>query len=614
MDEPVVGKPHKIRRRAVLQGLGLMAGLGALSVGSASARESAHAALPDIDPLRPLQLPSPRLEPFREALVFPPKLAGSDLELRAASSMHRFHPDLAPSPSLGYGGMDYLGPTIEAHVEQSLTLRYANDITTHPLAADVDSRLHGLSDNDRTQVPTSLHLHGGVTAPQYDGNPELIQRPGEGLVHEFGNAPGNGNPSGSGNHWYHDHAMGMTRLNVYAGLAGMYLLRDNYDTGTAGNPLGLPSGEFELPLILQDKVFTSDGRQSVRSTWTTPQGAWDPATPGDVGVVNGVVWPRIEVARGLYRLRVLNAASYSVWNLYFGNRMRFWVIGSESGLLAASAPTDHVRLSPGERVDLLVDFGLLEPGTSVELRNDEPVPLAVAQRGTQVMPLFARFDVSSAKGFTGSVPQQLSSAAPPPPAVPDVVRNLTIMQLSRPSSYPSITMSLNNLRYTDSDIELPRQGTVEQWNLINVTTEPHPIHLHLVTFRVLGRQSINTPAYTAAYPLPDLGTRWTPSADDFVTSPMRAPEVWETGAKDTVIVDANSITRIIVRFPTADELGFDPDATFPRAAVVDPAMKEPAMEHSGHGGGSGDLQGYVWHCHMLDHEDHDMMLRYRLVT
>lgn len=584
---------HKIRRRSFVQGLGLLAGLSALSAGSATARP------PDIDPLRPFQLPSPRLEPFRETLPVLPGISGGNLELRAASSMHRFHPDLPSSPSLGYGGMDYLGPTIEAHVDQLVTVRYANDISAYPLAADVDPGLHGVSDLDRTQVPTSLHLHGGVTAPQFDGHPELIQRPGEGLVHEYTNG------RAAGNLWYHDHAMGMTRLNVYAGLVGMYFLRDDVDTGAAGNSLGLPTGEFELPMILQDKVFTSDGRQSVRSTWLTPQGSWDPATPGDVGVVNGVVWPKVEVARGLYRLRLLNAATYSVWNLHFANRMRFWVIGSEGGLLAAPAPTDHVRLSPGERADLLVDFSMLEPGATVELRNDEPVPLAVAQRGTQVMPVFCRFDVGSAKGFTGSIPQQLNSVAAEP-ASPDVVRNLTIMQLSRPSDYPSITMSLNNLRFTDSDIELPRQGAVEQWNLINITTEPHPIHLHLVAFRVVGRQSLDTAALMQRYPVPDLGVRWTPSAEEFVTSSLRPPEVWETGEKDTVIVDANSITRVIVRFPMADELGFDPDATFARGSMAD---------HSAHGeAGMGDLQGYVWHCHMLDHEDHDMMLRYRVVT
>lgn len=138
---------HKIRRRSFVQGLGLLAGLSALSAGSATARP------PDVDPLRPFQLPSPRLEPFRETLPVLPGISGGNLDLRAASSMHRFHPDLPSSPSLGYGGMDYLGPTIEAHVDQLVTVRYANDISAYPLAADVDPGLHGVSDLDRTQSP-----------------------------------------------------------------------------------------------------------------------------------------------------------------------------------------------------------------------------------------------------------------------------------------------------------------------------------------------------------------------------------------------------------------------------------------------------------------------------
>jgi len=110
--------------------------------------------------------------------------------------------------------------------------------------------------------------------------------------------------------------------------------------------------------------------------------------------------------------------------------------------------------------------------------------------------------------------------------------------------------------------------------------------------------------------VPAVGMRWTPSADPFVLGQNLSPQVWESGFKDTVIADANSITRIIVRFPTGDELGFDPDATF--------GMSAHTMDHSegGHGHmeqSSHPLQGYVWHCHMLDHEDHDMMLRYRLV-
>lgn len=586
-----------VSRRAVVRGLALTAGIGALGVGSARAFPF------DVNPTNPLLFASPPLEPFRERLPSLPALGGSAIELQARSTLHRFHPDLPRSPALAYGGVDYLGPTIEAEVGRQTTVTYRNEIAEHPLAADFDTSLHGVSEHDRTAVPTSMHLHGGSTPPESDGHPELTQRPGQEWVHHF---PNRQDACGL---WYHDHAMGITRLNLYAGLAGMYLLRDRYDTGGVDNALGLPSGEFEIPLILQDKIFTESGRQSVRSYTLTPRGTWDVATPGDTGVVNGKVWPELEVARGLCRLRLLNAASYSVWNLHFGNRMRFWVIGMEGGLLDTPLPIDHVRLAPGERADLLVDFGVMAPGDTVELRNDEPVAVGVAQRGVQVMPRFCRFVVGRARGFTGTVPETLRGGSGQPgmlAAVPSPgrVRNVTVMQRSDPLSTPSITMSLNNLHYSTTDIEKPRQGTVEQWNIVNITQEPHPIHLHLVTFRVLERQALDTDRLTAAHPIPPMGTRWTPNPEPFVFGPPLPPRPWESGFKDTVIADPNSVTRIVVRFPTADELGFDPDAVFGAG------MSGAGGHH--HGAGAAPLQGYVWHCHMLDHEDHDMMLRYRL--
>ncbi|MFZ2178306.1 MAG: multicopper oxidase domain-containing protein [Rhodococcus sp. (in: high G+C Gram-positive bacteria)] len=581
----------RIPRRSFVRGLALTAGLGAVTAGSA-------AAFPfGIDPLRPFVFSSPPLEPFREQLPLLPTIGGTSVDVRASSTMHRFHPDFPASPALGYAGMEYLGPVIEAHVGAGTDLTYGNGIAGHPFAADFDMRLHGVTETDREQVPTSLHLHGGSTPPEFDGHPELVMRPGQGMVHRYPNR------QEACTLWYHDHAMGITRLNVSAGLAGMYLLRDDFDTGLPGNPLGLPSGEFEIPLVLQDKTFTDDGRQSVRSNTLNPQGSWEAATPGDVGVVNGKVWPEMSVARGLYRLRLVNAASFSVWNLFFDNRMRFWVLGAEGGFLNAPAAVDHVRLGPGERVDLLVDFGALAPGTVVELRNDEPIPAQVAERGVRTMPRFCRFLVGSAAGFTGTVPESLrgggrKSGSLPPVAAPQVVRTVSVLQVGEALGQPSPLMTLNNLRYTTDDIELPRQGAVEQWNIVNATPEPHPIHLHLVRFRVVGRQPIDTAALMQAQPLPPVGIRWTPSAEPFVTGPVQPPQPWEWGFKDTVIADANSVTRIVVEFPTADELGFDPDATFGMS--------------SGHHGGH-PLQGYVWHCHMLDHEDHDMMLRYRLV-
>lgn len=149
-------------------------------------------------------------------------------------------------------------------------------------AADIDTSLHGLSESVRTRVPTSLHLHGGVTEPASDGHPEQSSFPGQGHVHHFDNR------QEAAGLCYHDHAMAITRLNVYGGLAGGYLLRDRFDTGRPDNPLGLPPGEFEIPLVLQEKIVRPNGAASMRSTPIVPEGHWEGGAVGDVGLVNGV--------------------------------------------------------------------------------------------------------------------------------------------------------------------------------------------------------------------------------------------------------------------------------------------------------------------------------------
>jgi len=539
---------------------------------------------------------SPRVRPFSDPLQPLPVQSGSAaVVVDATVGARRFHAELGLSPTFGYGGLDYLGPVIEAQSGEVTTLTFRNRLTRHIFANDIDTTLAGVSDADRTTPRTVLHLHGGVTPPAFDGHPDATIVPGQDFVHTL---PHRQEACAL---WYHDHAMGITRLNVYAGLASLYLLRDRWDTGQAGNPLGLPSGEFEVPLVLQEKIFTDDGTQSVRSTPIVPQGSWEGGAVGDVGLVNGTAWPQAEVARGLYRFRIINAASFSVWNLYFSNGMGFWVIGTDGGLLDAPAATTSVQLAPAERIDVLADFAGLQPGDTVDLCNNGPVPGQAATLGEVPMPVFCRFRAASTTGFTAAVPATLRGGtgqpAPLPPLPqPQAVRNLTISQPFELRLPPSI-MLLNNIMFTSPETEMPRQGTVEQWNLIDTTPDPHPIHIHLVTFRILGRQPFDANAYKQRYPQPGVGTKWNPPADEFVTGPMQPPALWEAGWKDTVRVDGNMITRIVVRFPTAAELGFDPDAVFPAPA--------PAM---------GNLQGYVWHCHLLDHEDHDMMLRYRTIA
>ena len=583
---------------------------GASALGLAASATSTGAAIANLSRLPSLKSPlifhSPDVAPFRQELPRLPVLTGPRFDIAATTTTHRFHPDWDPSPAFGYGGRSYLGPIVENHRDVPTRFTIRNQLGTHPFADDIDTTVHGATTDQRTRPNTVLHMHGGETPPSQDGHPHDYLVPGEAYTHTFPNQ------QEAAALWYHDHSMGTTRLNVYAGLASMYLLRDRFDTGRPDNPLGLPAGEYEVPLMLQEKIFRAGGRQSIRSTPIVPQGQWEGGAVGDVGVVNGAVWPQMAVARGLYRFRLINAASYSVLNLHFSNRMLFWIIGSDGGLLNSPARTTEVRLAPAERLDVLVDFSGLASGETVELRNDEAPPGQAAILGEVTMPLFCRFKATSSRGFRGAVPTRLRGgrnqpALLPPVPKPQKVRNVTVLQQTELRIPPAV-MSLNNLGFESDDIEMPKQGTTEQWNIINVTQDPHPIHIHLVMFRILNRQSLNTLGYQLLNPMPPFGKKWAPSPDKYLLGSAVTPPPWEQGRKDTVRTDGNTVTRVIIRWPTADELGFDPDASFMPHGATAASTGHQMPDGSTH---VEPVQGYVWHCHILDHEDHDMMLRFR---
>lgn len=287
------------------------------------------------------------------------------VELTMQESTHLFHSSLSPARTWGYGGARYLGPTIEARRGVSFTLNASNALEAHPLDYAIDTALHGASELDRTLPRASVHLHGGNTEPTSDGGPEDTFRPGQNYPYFYNN------DQEAATLWYHDHALGITRLNVFAGLAGCYFLRDEYDTG-GDNPLGLPSGAYEMPLVIQDRSFNPDG--SLAYPVDEFLGPWVPEFFGDVAVVNGKAFPNCDVERGLYRFRVINGSNARVYNLYLSNGHSMFQIGGDGGLLNAPVALNRLILAPGERADLLVDFSAFAPGTRIVMKNSAPVP------------------------------------------------------------------------------------------------------------------------------------------------------------------------------------------------------------------------------------------------
>lgn len=531
-----------------------------------------------------------QLSKFTEQVPIPSVIdltGGGSFNLAMEGSTHQFHASLPAAPTFGYGGASYLGPTFNVRRGKSISITASNDLGSHPLDFAIDDTLNGALDGDRTAPRVSLHLHGGNTEAKSDGHPLDTFHVGAAKTYYYDN------DQEASTLWYHDHAMGITRLNVMAGLAGFYLMRDERDTGLADNPIGLPSGQYEIPLVIQDRMFAADGSMAYPAG---PLQTWSPEFFGDVPVVNGKAFPNLNLRRGLYRFRLLNGSNARVYVLYLSNGATIYQIGGDGGLLNAPVPLKQLTLAPGERADVLIDFTKVPRGTRVVLKNNAPAPFPNGPRSPQLggvmIPDIMQFTVTASGGFSGKVPSVLRNTPIQRLGQPVRVRNLSLVEIMDPATGNPLMARLNNLMFDTENIERPKVDTVEQWNIINTTGDMHPIHLHLVQFQVLSRQKFRVDKYAKInYSMLDMdseGPYPVPSADKFAMGGARPPDANEMGWKDTVRANPGEITRIMVPF------GANVGSAVPFGKSF-----------------TGD---YVWHCHILEHEDNEMMLPYEVVA
>ncbi|HET9233640.1 MAG TPA: DNRLRE domain-containing protein, partial [Candidatus Eisenbacteria bacterium] len=421
------------------------------------------------------------LTPFVDALPIPPLATPSagtaggaatyDIEIREVTQ--QLHRDLPPTRVWGYEGM-YPGPTILAFRDQPVTVNWLNDLrdstgalrTTHYLP--VDSCLHG-PDTEGQSPRVVAHLHGGHVPAQVDGYPTMTMLPGQQQTYVY---PNN---QEAATLWYHDHALGITRLNVIMGLAGFYILKDSVETA-----LNLPSGEYEIGLAIQDRSFHADG------SFMYPE-MWEDHFFGDKILVNGKVWPYLNVRQGKYRFHLLEGSNSRAYRLSLSNGRPFTVIGTEGGLLDAPVVRSVLTMTPGERMDVVIDFAGLTPGTEIILQNDAPAPYP-GNPGEGVIPNVMKFIVTAAAGHTAPLPATLR----PPierldPASTAEDRQFILRKGSDPCA-GSMWM-INDLMFDDIT-EYPVLGTTETWTFVNPTGVVHPMHMHLVMFQVLDRTPI----------------------------------------------------------------------------------------------------------------------------
>jgi FtsP/CotA-like multicopper oxidase with cupredoxin domain len=520
-------------------------------------------------------------------------------------------------------------------------------------------------------MPATVHLHGGELPACVDGGPETWFTPngitGPGFCTVGWPSPGKAiysydNAQEPGTLWFHDHALGTTRNSVFAGLAGFYFVRD-----PAREPRKLPSGPYEIELALQDRKFDTNSQLYFVPPDEYPYTPryhpfWLVFAPADVITVNGAAWPYLNVEPRRYRFRILNGANSRRFDLQFG-KVPVYQIGADDNYLdepvkvngracAGAATCSDVSLAPGERADVIVDFSKLA-GQTVTLGNSASDKLPVMQFRV-VLPIKGcdeSCDPAKPDPWNGI-------CARPKPLVRltdgegniargvtiDRVRQLvTLEQDTKPNTLDSeITDFLQNTYWdgrespsieaefpTDGISELPRVGSTELWEIINTSMGGHPIHTHLVQFQVLNREAFDNSKYTAAWngafgtgpvPLPtdctagqycagygpplsytipnaDGAIGGNPAVGPYLSGHPMPPDPGETGWKDTIKAFPGQVTRILVRWtPTT-------------TSVI------PHYSWVGHNLFPFDpTQGnYVWHCHLLNHEDNEMMRPYRVV-
>jgi spore coat protein A len=634
------------------------------------------------------------------------RFPGADYyEIEVGQFQHQFHPNLPAATVRGYAdtvfGLSasgrpnhaYLGGVIVAKKDRPVWLKVKNNLSDGPHPLPVDTTLMGVV-NGQNDNRICTHLHGGFVPWTSDGGPYAWIDPHGNVGPSFVPAiNGTGVPGETLLYypnqqtgrlmWYHDHAIGMTRLNAYVGIATGYLLVDDYELSLVNQQI-IPANQ--IPLIIQDKSFVSS--EAIRSgyKWGKVGDLWypylyeedrwelgsqaDPPAQGiitplpipscvpeffsDTAVINGAAWPYLEVEPRHYRFRILNGSQARFYNLqvYYEGEPgeadlskpgpKMIQIGTEGGFLPQPVALDNqpiafdpetgnatsygLLLAPAERADIIVDFSKVTPGSRLIIYNDAPAPFP---GGDPLVDYYTGApDLSDVGGapspVTGYGPNTRTllqfrvtalSGAPDPASlstleslavnrtpsailstnVPNgldpkkavLVRDLTLNEdfddygrlIQRLGT--SVSTGLNNQGlptwargYMDPSTENPKAGTVEIWRILNLTGDTHPIHFHLVNAQLLSRQPFDMDRFIQKNQIK-------------FTGPARPADANEAGWKETVRMNPGEFTTVIMKFDL-------PTVPFPVPLSQNPVLGVAGYE-------------YVWHCHILEHEEHDMM-------
>ena len=557
-------------------------------------------------------------------------------------------------------------------------------------------------------IPAVPHLHGGEVPPAIDGGPDAWFT-SDGLLqgHDYYTNPNvqlteptHGqvaysypNTQGAAPIWFHDHTLGATRLNVYAGTAGGYYVLDPAQESYFSQIKMRPVTEV-IPIILQDRMFDTNGQLyfptdfpgGINGPSTNPQHPyWIPEFVGDTIVINGKAWPYLNVEPRRYRFLFLNGSNARAYEMFLVNPLTkvmnpgFWVIGNDGGFLDFPAYVDpnavkpaqnHLIMQPGERYEVIIDFSKFA-GQTLVLKNvaKAPYPAGKAPQGTTTGQLMQfRVSATAVSDLTYNPATSTASLRPAPivrlsTGTPAKVRQLTLNEAALApqiaidpvtgvanTAYPGgpVEILVNNSLFSGDSTrpykdfaavtlngvtsfvsETPKEGDIELWEIVNTTMDAHPMHTHLATFQILNRQNYNAKAFMAAYAagftlsLPAgctaglycpgygppynydpaknalSGGKWggNPDVTPYLANAIQLPDPNESGWKDTFIAYPGMVNRFLIRWG-------------PQETAVNVTTGYPFSPNDGTNGAIGDSHGYVWHCHIIDHEDNEMMRPY----
>jgi FtsP/CotA-like multicopper oxidase with cupredoxin domain len=690
-----------------------------------------------IDPLPVLDLNPQSTTGIATVVAGPGEIGLNMVEFKANIMPSTFIPATGPGTYTGTWTFGYrvntpypaspaetpVGPVIVATRGLPTQIRYINNLTAHGIAWRdwTDQSLHSAfhqsvgmpmpTVGDKTKylgpVLAVPHLHGGEVPAVLDGGPEAwfaSDHPGlapitvfQGPAYYAGTdvAGGGANPARTNEAiyrypntqeaaplWFHDHLLGGTRLNAtYAGLAGAYALIDPGLSLPAGlDPVGL-GGRLLIPLVIQDRMFDTNGQLYFPNIGVNPEHPfWVPEFVGDTIIVNGKVWPYLNVDRQRYRFYVINGSNSRPYDMFLIDLVsgikgpRMWVISTDGGYLdkpveinpnATGRQTKaglqkSLMMMPGERYEIIVDFadpvwlnaittaygGAVPNPLNLILRNTAPTVLGNPRSNTEgrIMqfrvsanaPIDTSYNPASGTPIrTGAQTIVRLPGTPGGPAISatnvQVTRQLTLNEVPgvggplealvnnskwmglRPDGSPIDDSTLVNGNWLT---ELPDEGDIEIWEIINLTMDSHPIHLHGVQFQLVDRQAIDMKNYMITYDAAFPGGVYIPgygpplnyfggnpralggNPDPVLAGAPIPPLSYEAGWKDTVIMHPGEKTRIAVRIGPQDvPLGTVASFAFDPSAPVSP----------------GNPGVYVWHCHITDHEDNEMMRPYQFL-